>query len=357
MGFKVSSNGLNQHRVVPSVPMSCSIGVHDVSLKAEDRHAMQTVQMAGMPTLIIASVFDGHGGSAASQQCSERMAAHIASIASIASSASSASDDGSLSSCDTCESSDFGPLSLIGRYVRDAFEQLHCEIREAYLNAGTTATVLVIDTTNFQVLCANVGDTEAIVLDSSHWAMVTVNHRLSASKNEVDRVRRAGAAVWSLQRKDGKRSPVGGLRLWPGGLSMGRSLGDADCGAAVIAKPAVQMVDVIGDATFVVCSDGVWDSLDIEDVLRAARTDCSADDIARDVVTSAVAKRGLRDDTTCMVIKLGSDGSFAEASHDQAKPRRRSTTVSRISSLFGRLLATRESSHPAATIQISTYER
>ena len=62
------------------------------------------------------------------------------------------------------------------------------------------------------------------------------------------------------RRSDGSVSS-GPLRLWPGGLAMGRSLGDADCGDAILPEPAIEIVEICADATILVCSDGVWGSL------------------------------------------------------------------------------------------------
>ena len=297
MGFEVQSRLDSRTQRQPHA-CSLSIGVHCASRKGEDLHDVRAIRVGGV-SLTVAAVYDGHSGRAAAQLCCDCMAPRIEAYA-------NETFEASMSREDTFEfEHGFGLLRHIGRCICNAFKQLHQQIREGDPKVGTTATVLVVDTANSQLLCANVGDSEVMVVDSSHWAMVSTNHRLSANKSEVDRVRRAdGAGLAMAVSNDGKRTPMGGLRLWPGGLALGRSLGDADCGVAVIAEPALEMVDVDGEATVVVASDGVWGALDHEQVVLAARADRSADAIARSIVASAVDKAGLRDDTTCMVLQL-----------------------------------------------------
>ena len=51
------------------------------------------------------------------------------------------------------------------------------------------------------------------------------NHRLDDSKSEQERIKGQGFEV-SSSRVEGR--PCGPLRVWPGGLAMGRTLGDFD---------------------------------------------------------------------------------------------------------------------------------
>lgn len=54
---------------------------------------------------------------------------------------------------------------------------------------------------------------------------VSGNHRLEDNKVEQERIRAQGCEV-SPSLLEGK--PCGPLRVWPGGLAMGRSIGDYD---------------------------------------------------------------------------------------------------------------------------------
>ena len=63
---------------------------------------------------------------------------------------------------------------------------------------------------------------------------ISGNHRLEDNKEEVKRCLEAGCEVCPSS-VDGK--PVGPIRVWPGGLNMARTLGDAEAGEAVAADP------------------------------------------------------------------------------------------------------------------------
>jgi len=54
---------------------------------------------------------------------------------------------------------------------------------------------------------------------------VSGNHRLEDNKAEQERIKGQGFEV-SSSRVEGR--PCGPLRVWPGGLAMGRTLGDFD---------------------------------------------------------------------------------------------------------------------------------
>ena len=54
---------------------------------------------------------------------------------------------------------------------------------------------------------------------------VSGNHRLDDNKSEQERIKGQGFEV-SSSRVEGR--PCGPMRVWPGGLAMGRTLGDFD---------------------------------------------------------------------------------------------------------------------------------
>ena len=96
------------------------------------------------------------------------------------------------------------------------------------------------------------------------------------------------------------------MRFWPGGLALGRSLGDSDCGDFVSPLPAVQILHLPPrGATLIMCSDGVWDAIDKFEVTGLVRVTEKAETLASRIVAAALQSRGLRDDTTCVVVQLG----------------------------------------------------
>ena len=59
----------------------------------------------------------------------------------------------------------------------------------------------------------------------------------------------AAGARLAFARHPQTRQPAGPLRMWPGGLAVGRSLGDADCGPALVPTPAERLWNTSGQKT------------------------------------------------------------------------------------------------------------
>ena len=80
----------------------------------------------------------------------------------------------------------------------------------------------------------------------------------------------AGCGGWHgrdelLQTGALQAQEVGPRRAWPGGLAVARTLGDSDAGSYVLPQPALQAVTLpTGGAAVVICSDGVWDAVGVE---------------------------------------------------------------------------------------------
>jgi len=196
-------------------------------------------------------------------------------------------------------------MDLLAAACEAAFLRCHDAIRELPNCPGSTATVLIVDTKLRQVLTANVGDSAVLVVDENKAAFASTDHRLQTNLEEQDRVLQGGGKL-AYARHEKSHVPAGPLRMWPGGLAIARSLGDADCGDAVLPQPSINVVEVRRrGAMLVVCSDGVWDALNMQDVAAIARRSSSVDLVARRVVRDAVQARGLRDDMTAVVMLLG----------------------------------------------------
>lgn len=94
------------------------------------------------------------------------------------------------------------------------------------------------------------------------------------------------------------------MRCWPGGLCLSRSIGDMDIGEFVVPVPHVKQVKLsTAGGRLVICSDGVWDSLPAEVALDCCRG-MSAEAAAPHIVKEALQAKGLRDDTTCIVVDI-----------------------------------------------------
>eukprot|EP00899_Mesostigma_viride_P025900 jgi/Mesvir1/6495/Mv16764-RA.1 len=172
-----------------------------------------------------------------------------------------------------------------------------------FQTSGSAATVVIVD--GRWVTVGNVGDCEACLVLNEGVIPLTVNHRLDSNRDEVARLTAAGAEVGRLSIGGGE---VGPTRVWPGGLAVGRAIGDVDVGPAVVAVPdMLQFSMPSSGGRLVIASDGVWDALSFREVaspIMSAETSKCADI----VVKAATAKRGVKDDTTAIVLDFFPEG-------------------------------------------------
>ena len=155
--------------------------------------------------------------------------------------------------------------------MHTAFLELHARARRDYAAAGTTATVVAIDRRTRSITCANVGDSHGYLVLPEKLVPLGVDHRFDTNVEEKQRVVKQGGKIGrAVHAATGQ--PSGPLRAFPGGLAMGRSIGDLDCGDWVLAAPSVQQAQLpLEGGWVVICSDGVWDALDAEAVARIVR--------------------------------------------------------------------------------------
>ncbi len=70
-------------------------------------------------------------------------------------------------------------------------------------------------------------------------SQISGNHRVNENPEEQQRVKSLGG---SIAQSDVDGVIAGPLRVWPGGLAMTRSLGDAEAGALVFGKLRMQRI-------------------------------------------------------------------------------------------------------------------
>ncbi|KAJ4823588.1 hypothetical protein Tsubulata_040349 [Turnera subulata] len=167
--------------------------------------------------------------------------------------------------------------------------------------SGTTATFVIVDGWTVTVAC--VGDSRC-VLDAQGGAVtnLTVDHRLEENEAERERVTASGGEVGRLSIVGG--AEYGPLRCWPGGLCLSRSIGDMDVGEFIVPVPYVKQVKLSNaGGRLIIASDGIWDALSSEMAAKSCRG-LPAELAARQVVKEALRTRGLKDDTTCIVVDI-----------------------------------------------------
>ena len=201
----------------------------------------------------VIAVVDGHGGVGAARLCCEQGLACL----------KRALDAG----------------TSLADAMQAAFAELDARVKAVPGDtSGACVTVVAFDRLTADYVCANVGDTQALhVTPSSHW-WITTSHRLQHNARERTRL---GERVSRLASSSG---PVGPPRLYPGGLSCSRVVGDADAPHAS-STPDVSYGRLEAGDALVLASDGLWDHLSEARVHRLCVDTASAEAIARAVRT------------------------------------------------------------------------
>ncbi|XP_019422786.1 PREDICTED: probable protein phosphatase 2C 5 isoform X2 [Lupinus angustifolius] len=192
-------------------------------------------------------------------------------------------------------------LEALPRALVAGFVKTDIEFQQKGETSGTTATLVVID--EWTVTVASVGDSRCI-LDTQGGAvsLLTVDHRLEENEEERARVTASGGEVGRLNVYGG--NAVGPLRCWPGGLCLSRSIGDTDVGEFIVPIPHVKQVKVSNyGGRLIIASDGIWDALSNDLAAQSCRG-ILAELAAKLVVKEALRSRGLKDDTTCLVVDI-----------------------------------------------------
>ncbi|KAK2456665.1 putative protein phosphatase 2C [Trifolium repens] len=192
-------------------------------------------------------------------------------------------------------------LQALPRALVVAFVKTDMEFQKKGETSGTTATFVIID--EWTVTVASVGDSRCI-LDAQGGvvSLLTVDHRLEENVEERERVTASGGEVGRLNVFGGNE--VGPLRCWPGGLCLSRSIGDTDVGEYIVPIPHVKQVKLSNaGGRLIIASDGIWDTLSSETAAKSCRG-VPAELAAKLVVKEALRSRGLKDDTTCLVVDI-----------------------------------------------------
>ncbi|XP_010259435.1 PREDICTED: probable protein phosphatase 2C 5 isoform X2 [Nelumbo nucifera] len=192
-------------------------------------------------------------------------------------------------------------LQALPRALVAGFVKTDIEFQRKGETSGTTVTFVVID--GWTVTVASVGDSRCI-LDTQGGvvSLLTVDHRLEENAEERERVTKSGGEVGRLNVYGG--TEVGPLRCWPGGLCLSRSIGDTDVGEFIVPIPHVKQVKLSNaGGRLIIASDGIWDALSSEMAAKSCRG-LPAELAAKLVVKEALRSRGLKDDTTCLVVDI-----------------------------------------------------
>lgn len=272
----------NEKMEKPSIRYGCAAQ----SRKGEDYFLMKTdchrVPGNASSTFSVFAIFDGHNGNAAAIFTKENLLNHV-----LGAIPHGLGRDEWLQAL---------PRALVAGFVKT-----DKEFQSKGQTSGTTVTFVIID--GWTVTVASVGDSRCI-LDAQGGAVstLTVDHRLEENAEERERVTASGGEVCRLSIVGG--AEVGPLRCWPGGLCLSRSIGDMDVGEFIVPIPYVKQVKLSNaGGRLIIASDGIWDALSSEMAAKSCRG-LPAELAARQVVKEALRSKGLRDDTTCIVVDI-----------------------------------------------------
>eukprot|EP00898_Chlorokybus_atmophyticus_P009084 jgi/Chlat1/9177/Chrsp97S08450 len=297
-----------------STPPEFKYAVASASLKGEDKFLADPQRRhpdSHNARLPVFGVFDGHGGGECAEYCVGNLADNVLNCMKVG----------------TEFSTDLA-LAVINGFVNT-----NATFNASGATAGTTATLMLLD--HWKLVVGWVGDSRALFISNDgSWEALTRDHRFEDSQEECDRVMAAGGRLGRLHDTYG--SEVGPLRCWPGGLCLSRSIGDADVGACVTAVPDVRLFQLPLIGGRIICaSDGVWDALSNKHVVKLSKGR-SVDDLCRKVVKDTLKARGLRDDTTVLVIDILPHASVLDSFAALALNDKSTSKKNSVIKLFGR---------------------
>ncbi|KAL7085198.1 hypothetical protein ACP275_14G267300 [Erythranthe tilingii] len=256
------------------------------SKKGEDftfiKTECQRVLGDGVTTFSVFALLDGHNGSAAAIYSKENLLNNV------------------LNAIPPDLNSDEW-VSALPRALVAGFVKTDKDFQERAQTSGTTATFVIIE--GWVLTVASVGDSRAI-LESAEGGIyyLSADHRLECSEEERERITASGGEVGRLNT--GAGTEIGPLRCWPGGLCLSRSIGDMDVGEFIVPVPHVKQVKLSSTGgRLIISSDGVWDAISAETAFECCRG-MPVDAAASQIVKEAVQYKGLRDDTTCIVVDI-----------------------------------------------------
>lgn len=182
-------------------------------------------------------------------------------------------------------------ISCFQKLDEELKNNMECE------NSGSTACVIyiykdsdIITGGRKTFYCANVGDTRCLLISTNGYKRMSFDHKCT-DEGEVARIRKVGGVVFNG-------------RVF-GQLALSRALGDhAMKKYGVTATPYINKHIVSDkDKYIILCSDGVWDVCDDEEVYKMSFKIKNADEYSALVINTSL-ERGSRDNISCIVIKI-----------------------------------------------------
>ena len=262
-------------------------------LKGEDGMRIERVVIGG-DIVLCAIVVDGHGGYEAAAHVVEHLIEFLL-IEFL---------------CDESQGDASG--SALSEVLKRTFRRLHEQVcADLHHTAGAAVTVCLINETRGELTTAHVGDAAAMLVLSPTAGRraaeqrpvipLTDEHRLNDSEDERARVKKQGGQLGRATSLN--HQAAGPIRAYPGGVACARAIGDRDCGPWLSPVPNIKTMPLLeAHSLVVIASDGVWDALPPQKVVKEALRSNNVFEAAHNIVAKALKARGLRDDITCVCI-------------------------------------------------------
>eukprot|EP00826_Nyctotherus_ovalis_P008086 TRINITY_DN12088_c0_g6_i2.p2 TRINITY_DN12088_c0_g6~~TRINITY_DN12088_c0_g6_i2.p2 ORF type:complete len:247 (-),score=67.89 TRINITY_DN12088_c0_g6_i2:1067-1807(-) len=220
----------------------------------------------------------------------------------------------------TTSIADYSSQMLSPGAVFEAFRMTNNDLQLSSIDvnhSGTTFVMVLV--VGRQFICANVGDSRAIVGSYERdWRAraISRDHKPDAD-GECERIVMANGVVKEWQDFTGK--PHGPKRVWKRGedypgLAMSRSFGDKEAEVVGVVWTPDIVQEALGkdDKVVVLASDGVWDQMSNEEVIRTVgkywwegEAALAADELVREARSRwETEDEDVADDTTAIVIFL-----------------------------------------------------
>ncbi len=198
---------------------------------------------------------------------------------------------------------------LIQRALVITLVELNSTFAARGIHAGCTSTIIIV--TDWLVTSVNLGDSHAYLDTGSQLIRLTSDHRVAVNKADRKRVELSGAVVAPVSMSgcgpaDAYNNGLGPLRVWPGGLSISRAIGDFDVGPSIIPYGYVTQVMVCGrGGRLLIGSDGVWDAFQKKKKAAMMTRKWSVDAAPSKVISNIIKQHGnVKDDTSLIVVDI-----------------------------------------------------
>ena len=182
-------------------------------------------------------------------------------------------------------------------FVKNRFNEISKNIKESFLKSDSDlikskhsfdteksgSTVCLLLLSNKNLICANLGDSRAILCscnDKKEWkaSQLTKDHK-PMDKEEYKRIINSGGTVSRMINPEKNDEEVGPYRVWGKtqingpGLAMSRSMGDGMAKKlGVLGEPDIYEYNLNENDKFVICAtDGIWEYLNNEDVMNIVK--------------------------------------------------------------------------------------